>query len=72
VPAGEEPVRRIRNGDQNEATARVTWLTLDQAVSDVFADAIRDGTAATAIVAAAQARDTFWAGLQSAATRSSS
>jgi hypothetical protein len=46
--------------------ARSTWVALDQAVDDVFAEVIRNGVTATAIVAIANARDTFWDALQPA------
>jgi ADP-ribose pyrophosphatase len=68
VPAAEKRIRRSGNGEHIQARPRITWLTLDHAVSDVFANVIRNGPAATAVVAAAQARDTCWAGLQSATT----
>jgi ADP-ribose pyrophosphatase len=43
-----------------------TWVALDRAVDDVFADVLRDGVVAAGIIAAVQARDTFWGSLRPA------
>jgi 8-oxo-dGTP pyrophosphatase MutT (NUDIX family) len=59
-------IRTRRNDRHDEADLRSTWVTLDQAVDDVFAGVIRNGVAAAAIAAIATARDTVWAALRPA------
>jgi 8-oxo-dGDP phosphatase len=57
VPVAER-VRPGGNAEHTSAQPGTTWVTLDQAVSDVFAKVIRNGATAAAVVAAVQARDT--------------
>ena len=63
---GRKRFRPRPQARHDEAGPRPAWVTLDQAVDDVFAEVIRNGVAAAAIVAVATARDTSWGSLQPA------
>jgi 8-oxo-dGDP phosphatase len=65
----DEPSRVYLARDLNPGTAGKpgsSWIALDEAVDDVFADVIGNRVAAAAIVATAHARHTAWHPLQPA------
>jgi len=67
LPGATSTASRIYLARDLHPAEQPNWITLDQAVDDVFGRVIHDAVAAVAITAAAQARDTGWAGLRPAA-----